>query len=123
MEFYLDIGHRCRNPHRLPHLSSCIAGRILLHAPLAVCDNSNIGYRKPILPIECELQPCASSDSESGLDVESYRESVSNVKKNLYSRAENNIRNAQARYKKDYDKKHLPKKVSVNVTHIMICIA
>ena len=70
-------------------------------------------FRKPILPIEWELlnHHDKNYSSEEEPDVEEVCVKMVNLKKKLFSKAENNIRKAQARYKKDYDKKHLRKKV------------
>ena len=70
-------------------------------------------FRKPILPIEWELlnHDDKNYSSEEEPDVEEVCVKMVNLKKKLFSKVENNIRKAQARYKKDYDKKHLCKKV------------
>ena len=67
-------------------------------------------YRKPLLPIESELIPSdGNSDGES--NVEDYCDRMTHLKKELFSKAKQNIKSAQKRYKKDFDKKHCPKKV------------
>ena len=78
--------------------------------------NYNI-YRKPILPIERNLLDSNNSDSNSNEsdndneDVTEYYEKMIDLKRNLFSKADENIKEAQARQKKDYDKKHHRKKV------------
>ena len=44
------------------------------------------------------------ADSES--DIERSVEEIGKLKEDLFSKADNNIRNAQAYQKRDYDKKH-----------------
>ena len=71
--------------------------------------------RKPILPIEQEfLQNISSSDDIVETDVEGYCKRMAKLKKNIFSKVNNNIKKAQARYKRDYDRKHHQKKVGLN---------
>lgn len=68
--------------------------------------------RKPLLPIESELLPSDDSGgSEEECNTDKYCGSMVQIKKNLVSRAKININCAQARYKRDFDKKHQHKKV------------
>lgn len=79
--------------------------------------------RKPILPIELEfLQENSSPDDTTETDVEGYCKRMVNIKKKIFSKANNNIKKAQARYKRDYDRKHRQKKVSINRS-VLQCMA
>ena len=71
-------------------------------------------YRKPILPIEKEVifnedMDCKSDENEIE-DIDGYTEKMMKLKKSLFSKANNNIKDSQARQKRDYDKNIIRKK-------------
>lgn len=62
--------------------------------------------------IESELHP---SDADGGssreeCDVDNYCKRMVHMRKNLFSRVDQNIKSAQGRYKRDFDRKHRYKK-------------
>ena len=70
-------------------------------------------FRKPVLPIEKELN---SSDlscykHNDSADVEAMCGKMLRMKKTLFSNAAKNIKRAQTRQKEYYDKQHFRKKV------------
>ena len=79
----------------------------------------HIAFRKAILPIEAEI----NNSSTDSLDVYQYEDQCANseeicaqmkkIKDAIDSKAMMNIKNAQERYKNDYDKKHHVNNVSV----------
>ena len=82
--------------------------------------------RKPLLPIESELLPSDDSGgSEEECNTDKYCRSMVQIKKNIVSRAKQNIKRAQARYKRDLDKKHQHKKVCMQyafMCHVTECL-
>ena len=71
--------------------------------------------RKPILPIEMELRGSHNSGSEDDVSEESNImkncSEMQRIRQDIFSKADKNIKHAQERYKRDYDKKHHRKKV------------
>lgn len=65
--------------------------------------------RKPVLPIEFELHGNDELVDEDG--VPEYCVKILKTKKSLFAKADKNIKDAQKRYKRDYDKKYAHKKV------------
>ena len=64
--------------------------------------------RKPILPIKMELGDLEMNGSVSGDQkaIEEHCEKMAALKEKVFNSAEENIKCAQARYKRDYDNKH-----------------
>ena len=59
------------------------------------------------------MKTCKSKSDENEIeDIDGYTEKMMKLKKSLFSKANNNIKDSQARQKRDYDKKHHQKKVS-----------
>ena len=91
--------------------TACTAGTIMLLNLLVLLGIwlllLSYHYRKPVLPIESELLPSdLSSGSDEECDVNKYCKSMLHMRKNLFSKANKNIKSAQARYKRDFDKRH-----------------
>ena len=63
--------------------------------------------RKPVLPIEMELGDLEMSSNVSGDQkaIEEHCEKIAVIKE-VFNNAEENIKCAQIRYKRDYDRKH-----------------
>ena len=87
-------------------------------------------YRKPVLPIEMEhLNSSADSTSTIESDdmkeknIDKYCQDVCTLKKQLFLKADQNIKKAQKKYKRDYDKKHCRKKVCISILHYVLMIA
>lgn len=66
--------------------------------------------RRPVLPIEHEFQLDDDKVEESG-DIEGHCKNVKKFKKSMFAEVNANIKSAQKRYKKDYDKRRCSKKV------------
>ena len=80
-------------------------------------------HRKPILPIERELVYDVETDVEDeGDNVQKYCEDMIKLKNDLFSKADQNIKEAQTRQKRDYDKKHHHKKVCHITIVCMLCL-
>ena len=64
--------------------------------------------RKPVLPIEMELGDLEMDGSVSGdlKAIEEHCEKIAALKEKVFNSAEENIKCAQIRYKRDYDNKH-----------------
>ena len=64
--------------------------------------------RKPILPIEMELDVLEMNGSVSSDEkaVEEHCKKMTALKEKVFNSAEENIKCAQIRYKRDYDNKH-----------------
>lgn len=74
-----------------------------------------------------EHLPTYSADSTDDLeenDIDKYCQDMCKLKKNLFSKAYQNIKKAQKRYKKDYDRKHHRKKVfyAILVVRYLTCV-
>ena len=76
--------------------------------------------RKPILPIEMELDVLERNGSVSSDEkaVEEHCKKMTALKEKVFNSAEENIKCAQIRYKRDYDNKHAGRrKVCSNGAH------
>ena len=71
-------------------------------------------FRKPVLPIEKELNSSDSScyKHNDSADVEAMCGKMLRMKKTLFSNAAKNIKRAQTRQEEYYDKRHFRKKVT-----------
>lgn len=74
-----------------------------------ILDGASCLSRKPVLPIEFELYESGGEEEES---LEMCLDAIIKIKESLYSKASENIKDAQARYKRDYDRKHSKSKVN-----------
>lgn len=69
-------------------------------------------HRKPVLPIERKAVCDVKTDVEDDRDnVDKYCEDMMKLKNHLFSKADQNIKEAQTRQKRDYDKKDHHNKV------------
>ena len=69
----------------------------------------HIKNRKPILPIERELTQSDDTDTsndEAKQNISKYCDDMLKLRKDLFSKANKKIKDAQGRYKRDYDKKY-----------------
>ena len=72
---------------------------------------TSLHCRKPVLPIEQEL---LNTDGDStDLDVDSYMEKMEKLREDMFVKADDNIKDAQAKQKKEYDRRHHNRKVCI----------
>ncbi len=89
---------------------------------------SDFFRRKSVLPIEQEMLDCDNSeflsdDEVDEGDVDQYGEEMLKFRKTLFSKANDNIKNAQDRQKRDYDRKHNRQMVSSVKIQIIMAYA
>ena len=78
--------------------------------------------RKPILPIEMELDVLEMNGSVSSDEkaVEEHCKKMTALKEKVFNSAEENIKCAQIRYKRDYDNKHAGRRKVCSINVLLI---
>ena len=86
------------------------------------CANLFVNFRKATLPIEAEMNGNGADDggshqSENSEEREQRCSQMKKLKEVIECKTMENIKEAQDRYKKDYDKKHHTSKVRVIIKY------
>ena len=63
-------------------------------------------YRKAVLPIKSEPRPMETDCEDTCSDLNEYTTNMNQLRDGLFVDAKGNIKSAQARMKKDYDRKN-----------------